>query len=69
MDVGKEDISMVGVSEEDAVERVRWRWRSCCGDPKREQPKAKDNAKDKKHIEVALQYMNIIPALSEEEKR
>ena len=33
MDVVKEDMKLVGVREEDADDRVRWRWMICCGDP------------------------------------
>ena len=35
MDVLKEDTKLVGVKEDNAEEdRVRWRQRICCGDPK-----------------------------------
>lgn len=32
MEVVKEDMRVIGVSEEDAQDRVRWRWVICCGD-------------------------------------
>lgn len=28
--------------EEDAEDKIRWRWMIRCGDPKKEQPKGKD---------------------------
>ena len=33
MDVVKENMKLVGVREEDAEDRVRWRWMIRCGDP------------------------------------
>lgn len=37
-DVGKEDLRVLGVSEEDAEDRIRWRGIIYCCDPRREQP-------------------------------
>ena len=42
MDVVKEDMKVVGVREEDAEDRVRWRQLIRCGDPWREKPKGKE---------------------------
>ena len=33
MVVVKEDMKLVGTREEDAEDRVRWRWMICCVDP------------------------------------
>ena len=32
-DVVKEDMAVVEVTEEDADDRTKWRWKICCGDP------------------------------------
>ena len=32
MDVVREDMKLVGVREEDAEDRIRWRQMICCGD-------------------------------------
>ena len=33
MDVVKEDMAEVEVTEEDTDDRNNWRWKICCGDP------------------------------------
>lgn len=33
MDVVMEDMRVVGVEEEDAEDRAKWRWMIRCGDP------------------------------------
>ena len=33
MDVVKDDMAEVEVTEEDAEDRSNWRWKICCGDP------------------------------------
>ena len=33
MDVVKEDMAEVEVTEEDTEDRNNWRWKICCGDP------------------------------------
>lgn len=43
MDVVKEDIQKVDVTEEDARDRVRWRRMICCGDSYRKQLKEDDD--------------------------
>ena len=50
MDVVKEDMKLVGVREEDAEDRVRWRQMICCG-----VPKGKSQKKKKKMIFSILQ--------------
>ena len=42
MDVVREDMRVVGVMEEEAGDREVWRQRICCGDPKRENSKEKE---------------------------
>ena len=33
MDVAKEDMAEVEVTEEDVEDRSNWRWKICCGNP------------------------------------
>ena len=49
MDVVKEDMAEVEVTEEDTVDRNNWRRKICCGDPWWEKPKE----------EVALLFVNM----------
>lgn len=43
MYVVKKDMKLVGVREEDAEDRVRWRRMICCCDPGRDQPKGNED--------------------------
>ena len=42
MDVVKEDMAEVEVTEEDTEDRNNWRWKICCGDPWWEKPKEEE---------------------------
>lgn len=42
MDGEKENLRIVGVMEEDAGDKVRWRWMIHCGKPHRKQLKGKE---------------------------
>ena len=42
MDIVKENMKIVGVREDDAEDRVRWRQMICCGDYFREKKKGKE---------------------------
>ena len=33
MDAVREDMAVVEVTEENAEDRIKWRWKICCGDP------------------------------------
>ena len=39
MDTVREDMTVVEVTEEDAEDWTKWRWKICCDDPRRENMK------------------------------
>ena len=39
MDVVREDMAGVEVTEEDVEDRIEWKWKMCCGAPRNEMPK------------------------------
>ena len=49
MDAMRQDMTAIEVTEEDAEDTTEWRWKICCGDPRREKPKEEERSFKTKH--------------------
>ena len=56
MDLVREDMAVVEVTEEDADDRNKWRWEMRCGDPLREKPKEEDTNHTRNHTTFIDQF-------------